>query len=241
MVPGPACAGRRRPLVACGRPVRRAGDAVEIHRDHVRAGGCRLSADAGLALALAAQSLSVSRGPDRNRRVLARPDLERAARLGLVPLPGRARHHQLRHLAPHHRRLHRPAIRAGRFRHAAGGADGAGADGMARLSHARARRDLAVDRGAGAVSLFPDEIADPPGRRHLADVHVAGRLRGGGGQPRRAVARELVGADDSVEHLLGQRGDRHRHRLRRDRVSLLRRRALEFPRQDRSGRRRVRL
>ena len=65
-----------------------------------------------------------SRGADRDRRVLAGADLERAARLGLVPFPGRARHRQLRHLAAHDRRLYRPAIRAGRLRPAAGGAVG---------------------------------------------------------------------------------------------------------------------
>ena len=65
--------------------------AVEIHCGHAAAGGRRLHAGAGLALALAAQPLSVARGADRRCRVLAGADLECAARLGLVPVPVRAR------------------------------------------------------------------------------------------------------------------------------------------------------
>ena len=48
-------------------------------------------AGAGLAAALAAQPLSVAGGADRGGRVLAGADLECAARLGVVPLPVRAR------------------------------------------------------------------------------------------------------------------------------------------------------
>ena len=82
---------------------------------------------------------------------------------------------------------------------------------------------------------------DAQGRRHLADVHVAGRLCRRRGQPRDDAGRGLVGVDDPVEHLLDEGGAGVGDRLRRDRVPLLRRRALEFPRQDRSDRRRGRL
>ena len=78
---------RRRPLVAGRRPVRGTGAAVEIHRRDAGAGGAGVHAGAGLAAALAAQPLSVARGADRGRGVLAGADLERAARLGLVPFP----------------------------------------------------------------------------------------------------------------------------------------------------------
>ena len=78
-------------LVACGRPVRGAGGAVEIHRDDAAAGGAGFCAGAGLAAALAVQSLSLARRADRGSRVFAGPDLELPARLGVLPLPGRAR------------------------------------------------------------------------------------------------------------------------------------------------------
>ena len=71
--------------------VRRAGAAVEIHRRDAAAGGAGVHAGAGLAPALADQPLSVGRGADRARGVLAGADLECAARLGLVPIPVRAR------------------------------------------------------------------------------------------------------------------------------------------------------
>ena len=51
---------------------------------------CCLHARAGLALALAAQSLSMDRGVDRRCGVLAGPDLERDARLGLVQVSVRS-------------------------------------------------------------------------------------------------------------------------------------------------------
>ena len=78
--------------------------------------------------------------------------------------------------AAHGRRVLRPAIRPGRLRAAAGGAVGRDADGVARLSHPRAGRDPALDRGDRAVRLFLLEVADVAGRRHLADVPVARRL-----------------------------------------------------------------
>ena len=63
----------------------------------------------------------------------------------------------------------------------------------------RAGRDPAVDRRARAVRLFPLEVADAAGRRHLADVHVAGRFRRRRHQHRDAAARRLAGLDDPVD------------------------------------------
>ena len=128
-----------RALVARRGPVRRAGAAVEIHRDHAVAGGAGVRAGAGLAPALAAQSVSVAGGADRGGGVLAGPDLECAARLGVVPLPVRARGRDPSIVVPHRRRIHRPAIRPRRLRAAAGGAVGRDVDGVARLSHAASR------------------------------------------------------------------------------------------------------
>ncbi len=105
----------------------------------------------------------------------------------------------------------------------------------------RAGRDPAVDCGAGAVPLFPLEVADAAGRRHLADVPVARRFRRHRHQSRHAAARGLAGLDREVDVLVGEGGRDLRHRLRGRRVLLLRRRALEFDRQDRSRRRRGRL
>ncbi len=59
------------------------------------------------------------------------------------------------------------------------------------------------------------------GRRYLADVHVAGRICRRRHQHRDAAARRVSGMDDQIDHLLGQCGDRFRHRLRRSGVSLL--------------------
>ena len=168
-------------------------------------------------------------------------DLECAARLGVVPLPVRARGRDPSVVVPHRRRIHRAAIRSRRLRAAAGGAVRRDADRLARLSHPRAGRDPAVDRRAGAVPLFPLEVADAAGRRHLADVPVARRLCRDRHQSRHAAARGLAGLDREVDVLVGEGGRHLRHRLRGRRVLLLRRRALEFDRQDRSGRRRGRL
>ena len=134
-------------------------------------------AGAGLAAALAAQPLAVSGGADCGDRVSAGADLERRARLGVVPLPVRARGCDPSVFVPYRRRIHRASIRSRRLRAAAGGAVRRGAFGLARLSHPRAGRDPAVDRRAGAVPLFPLEVADAPRRRHLADVSVARRFR----------------------------------------------------------------
>ena len=75
----------------------------------------------------------------RGHRVSAGADLECAARLGLVPLPVRARGRDPSVVVPHRRRIHRAAIRPRRLRAAAGGAVGRDADGLARLSHAASR------------------------------------------------------------------------------------------------------
>ena len=60
-------------------------------------------------------------------------------------------------------------------------------------------------------------------------------------QSRHAAARRLAGLDRQIDILVGEGGRHFRHRLRGRRVLLLRRRALEFDRQDRSRRRRGRL
>ena len=105
----------------------------------------------------------------------------------------------------------------------------------------RAGRDPAVDRGDRAVRLFLLEVADLAGRRYLADVPVAGRICRRRHQSRDAAARGLAGMDDQIDRQMGEGGGDLRHRLRRRRVLLLCRRALEFDRPHRSGRRRGRL
>ena len=201
----------------------------------------RVRAGAGLAAALAAQPLAVAGGADCDDRVSAGVDLERRARLGVVPLPVRARGCDASVFVPHRRRIHRASIRSRRLRAAAGGAVRRDAFGVARLSQPRAGRDPAVDRGAGAVPLFPLEVADAARRRHLADVPVARRLCRDRHQSRHAAARRPAGLDREVDILVGEGGCHLRHRLRGRRVLLLRRSALELDRQDRSRRRRGRL
>ena len=131
-----------------------------------------------------------------------------AARLGRVPLPVRPRGRNPSIVVPHGRRIHRHAIRPRRLRAAAGGAVGRDADGVARLSHPRARRHPAVDRGAGAVLLFLLEVADAAGRRHLADVPVARRLCRYRHQSHPAAARGLAGLDRQIVLLVGEGGGR---------------------------------
>ena len=109
---------------------------------------------------------------------------------------------------------------------------------------ARSREPVAillVDRGDRAVLVFPLEVADLAGRRYLADVPVAGGICRHRHQLHAARARKISGLDGEVDHRLDQGCDRHRHRLRRRRVLLLRRSPLEFHRPHRSGRRRGRL
>ncbi len=95
------------------------------------------------------------------------------------------------------RRVHRHAVRSGRLRAAAGDAVRDRTDGMARLSQARAGGGPAGDGGAGAVHLLSVEVADPAGRRHLADVPVAGRLCGRCHQRHADAVRRLVGGTSS--------------------------------------------
>jgi hypothetical protein len=163
------------------------------------------------------------------------------ARLGVVPLPVRARGRDPSVFVPHRRRIHRASIRSRRLRAAAGGAVRRDADGLARLSQPRAGRDPAVDRRAGAVPLFPLEVADAACRRHLADVPVALPVSPRPPSISSCCRARLAGLDREVDILVGEGGRHLRHRLRGRRVLLLRRRALEFDRQDRSGRRRGRL
>ena len=67
---------RRCALVAGGRPVRRAGAAVEIHRRHAAAGGGGVHAGAGLARRWLRSPYPWAGGADRGGRVPAGADLE---------------------------------------------------------------------------------------------------------------------------------------------------------------------
>ena len=120
------------------------------------------------------------------------------ARLGLVQVSVRSRRRNAcRHVA-HAWRLYRPSVRPGRADPAACGAVRCDAHGMARISLLQCGFRAAVDGRAGAVRVFPLEIADPAGWRHLADVHLAVGLRGSGYRPRGAIPRKLAGVDGKV-------------------------------------------
>ena len=112
---------------------------------------------------------------------------------------------------------------------------------LARLSRPRAGCDPALDRGDRSLPLFPLEVVDAAGRRHLADVHVAGRLCGGRHQYRHAAARGMAGLDGQLDDQMGQRRHCYRHCNGGAGVPVLCRRPLEFHRPRRSDRRRSRL
>jgi 4-amino-4-deoxy-L-arabinose transferase-like glycosyltransferase len=106
------------------------------------------------------------------------------------------------------------------------------------ISAGRCGRHPAVDRRDRPVLLLLLEVADASGRRYLADVHMAGRICCRRHQHRAAAAGRFFRTAHPVVHWLGLDRDRVRHRLRRAGVPLLRRRAVEFPRIDRSDRQR---
>jgi hypothetical protein len=92
--------------------------------------------------------------------------------------------------------------------------------------------------GLGLTAWRGYRRGDAVARRYLADVHVAHRICRRRHQRRNAAAGRPAGMDDQIDHLMGRRGDRLRHRHGRSDLSLLRRQPLEFHRQNRSGRRR---
>jgi len=105
-------------------PVRRAGAAVEIHRDHAAAGGDRVRAGAGLGGGAAVQPLAVSGGADAAIVFLPVLIWNTETRLGIVPASSSCARSRPIIVAPHRRRNHRLAIWPRRFRAAAGGAAG---------------------------------------------------------------------------------------------------------------------
>ena len=202
----------------------------------------RVRAGAGLAAALAAQPLAVSGGADCGDRVSAGADLECGARLGVVPLPVRARGRDPSIFVPHRRRIHRASIRSRRLRAAAGGAVRRDAD----------RPGAAIAHREPVAILLSTAVLVP----FLYFLWKSLTLRVGDTWPMflwpagfAATAINLVmlpreGWPDwivKIDILVGEGGRHLRHRLRGRRVLLLCRRALEFDRQDRSRRRRGRL
>ena len=67
----------------------------------------------------------------------------------------------------------------------------------------RRRRDHAFDLRHRSLRLFLLEVADAAGRRHLADVPMAGRICRGRDQYCHAAAGRLAGMDDQIDERMG--------------------------------------
>ena len=169
------------------------------------------------------QSLSVAGGADRARGVLAGPDLEREhdwASFRFQFVRATATHEwSLRTLGE----FHRPAIRAGRVRAVAGGVVGVA---LTAWRGYRTREPVAILLSTAVIVPFAYffwksltlRVGDTwpmfiwPAGFAAAAINIAMLPREG-----------WSGLDDQIDGLVGERGDRLRHRLRGVRVSLLRR------------------